>query len=40
MGHKTIQTTLIYLQVRERHLELTTERLDLLAIKDRHPARV
>ena len=40
MGHKTIQTTLIYLQVRERHLDLTTERLDLLAIKDYHLATV
>lgn len=34
LGHKTIQSTLIYLQVRQRHLDITTDRLDLLAIGD------
>jgi len=32
MGHKTIQTTLIYLQVTEKNLSRTAQRLDLLEI--------
>jgi len=34
MGHKNIQTTLVYLQVRRHHLDMTSERLDLLRISE------
>jgi integrase/recombinase XerD len=35
MGHKTIQTTLIYLQVTQKNLSHTARRLDLLDIPER-----